>query len=155
MMRRWLVVIVGLLLSACTGVGGMVEKPRVSLAGVEIEGLGLLEQQFLVSLRISNPNDIAVAINGVDFSLNLNGEHFASGMSREEVTLPRLGETVVKLKVTTRLDRLWKQLRSLQSGDKPLGYQLTGRLYAPWIPGGVSFERKDELPALKQLIPAQ
>lgn len=154
-MRRLFLLAACLLLTACAGVGSMVEKPRVSLAGIEIEGLGLFEQRFLVSLRITNPNDVSVTVEGVDFSLDLNGEHFASGMSREEVTLPRLGETEVKLKVTTRLGMLWKQLKALQSGERPLGYHLTGRLYAPWIPGGMPFERKDELPPLKRLVPGQ
>ncbi|SFN74865.1 LEA14-like dessication related protein [Formivibrio citricus] len=154
-MRRLFLIMASLLLSACAGVGSIVEKPSVSLAGIEIEGLGLFEQRFLVSLRITNPNDVSVTMDGVDFNLDLNGEHFASGMSRETVTLPRLGETEVKLKVTTRLDMLWKQLKSLQNGERPLGYHLTGRLYAPWIPGGMPFERKDELPALKRFIPKQ
>ncbi len=147
--------LLGLLLSACAGVGSVVEKPRISLAGLDVEGMGLFEQRFAVVLRVSNPNDFSVTLDGVDFSLDLNGEHFASGMSREAVTLPRMGNATVKLRVTTRLDTLLKQARTLQSRDKPLGYQLTGKVYGAWIPGGIPFERKGELPALKKIIPGR
>lgn len=134
-MRRLLSLIFVLCLAGCAGLGEPLEKPRVTLAGLELESLNLFEQRFQVALRLSNPNPLALTVDGVEFDLALNGQPFAHGLSRETVTLPAQGETVVKLKVSTQLGTLWKQLRALQGGGQPLGYQLNGRLFVPWLPG--------------------
>lgn len=151
-MRRILMLGCALLLSACVGIGNL-DKPRVSLAGVALDDFNLFEQRFLVTLRVTNPNDTSVTIDGVDFDLSLNGEHFANGVGHDRVTLPRMGETLVTLKVTTNLNSLWKQLRTLQATNKPLAYRMTGKLHVPWVPGGIAFDRQGELPALNEIFP--
>ena len=151
-MRQFFMLCSAILLAGCVGMGQL-EKPQVSLAGLELDEFGLFEQRFQVTLRVVNPNERAVTVNGVEFNLDLNGEHFASGVGHDAVTLPGLGEALVKLKVTTNLGGLWKQIRALQSLNKPLSYHMTGTLYAPWIPGGIAFDRQGELPALGQILP--
>lgn len=149
-MPRLLMFFVGLLLASCTGIRGMVEKPGVEFAGLEVQGMGLSEQNFLVTLRLSNPNDFSITLDGVDFTLSLNGEHFASGTSREAVTLPRLGEADVRVRITTRLDALRKLIRAQYKSGAQQEYQLNGRFYGAWVPAGVPFERKGVLPSLKK-----
>lgn len=151
-MRRILMLCCTLLLAACAGVGNL-EKPQVSLAGLALDDFNLFEQRFLVTLRVTNPNDTSVTVDGVDFDLMLNGEHFASGVGRDQVTLPRMGEALVTLKVTTNLGSLWKQIRALQTTHQPLAYRMTGKLHTPWRPGGIPFDRKGELPALNEIFP--
>ena len=152
-MSRLLMFFVGLLLASCAGIRGMVEKPGVEFAGLEVQGMGLLEQNFLVKLHLSNPNDFSITLDGVDFTLSLNGEHFANGASRETVILPRLGEADVSVRITTRLDALQKLIRAQYKSGKPQEYQLNGRLYGSWVPGGIPFERKGEVPSLKKGLP--
>lgn len=151
-MRRLLMLCCVLMLAGCAGLG-LLEKPQVALAGMELDEIGLFEQRFLVTLRVSNPNAQSVTVDGVEFSLDLNGEPFASGLSGGKVTLPARGDALVRVTVATSLGRMWKQLRSLQSLDKPLPYRMTGKLYTPWIPGGMPFEKTGELPALNQVLP--
>lgn len=151
-MRRILMLCCVLLLAGCAGLGNL-EKPQVSLAGLALDDFNLFEQRFRVTLRVTNPNDRSVTVDGVDFDLALNGEHFASGIGRDQVTLPRLGDALVTLKMTTNLSSLWKQIRTLQSTKKPLAYRMSGKLHAPWVPGGIPFDRKGELPALNEIFP--
>ena len=151
-MRRLLILCCAGMLTACASMLGL-EKPQVALAGLDLQEIGLFEQRFLVTLRVTNPNDRAVSVDGVEFSLDLNGEKFASGVGSDKVTLPQHGDALVRLTVATSLGRVWKQLRALQSLDKPLTYRITGRLYAPWLPGGVPFDNSGELPALGELLP--
>lgn len=151
-MRRFFMLCSALILTGCVGIGQL-EKPQVSLAGLELDKFGLFEQHFWVMLRVANPNERALAVDGVEFNLDFNGEYFASGVGHDKVTLPGLGEALVRLKVTTNLSSLWKQIRALQSLNKPLVYHMTGKLYAPWVPGGIAFDRKGELPALGQILP--
>lgn len=142
------------LLSACTGIPSHFEKPTVNLAGLQIAELGLIEQKFIVSLRVSNPNDISLPINGLNLKLDVNGQPFATGVSNEAVTLPKLGDVVVKINVTANLASIWKQIKTLQK-DKPLAYAVSGKLFLPLVPGGVSFDRKGELPGLGEFLPAE
>ena len=76
----WLQRVVGVLvlslLSACSGIVNF-EKPQVNLAGLEVLDLGLLEQKFVVSLRVTNPNDMALPIDGLKMKLDINGQPFA------------------------------------------------------------------------------
>lgn len=150
-MRRVLVFCCVLLLAGCAGLGEL-KKPQVGLAGLALDEIGLFEQRFLVMLRVTNPNDDSVTIDGVEFKLELNDQHFANGVGKERITLPRMGDALVKLSVTTNLGSLWKQVRALQGG-KPIGYRMTGKLYAPWLPGGIPFDRKGELPGLGEFLP--
>lgn len=152
-MRRLLLCCLLGLLSACAQFGAPPLKPQVALSGVMLEELGVFEQQFLLVLRVSNPNDTDLTLNGVEFNLELNGEPFARGETREPVTLPRKGDALVKLRIKTSLAGILKQIRVLQSGEKPLGYRIIGKLYVPWLPGGIAFDRKGELPALNQIFP--
>ncbi len=151
-MRRILMFGCALLLAGCAGLGEM-KKPQVGLAGLALDEFGLFEQHFLVTLRVTNPNDSSVTIDGVEFNLALNGEHFASGVGHDKVTLPRMGEVLVPLRVTTNLSGLWKQIRALQTTHKPLAYRMTGKLHTPWMPGGILFDRNGELPALNEIFP--
>jgi len=151
-MRRILMLCCALLLGGCVGLGEM-KKPQVALAGLALENFNLFEQHFLVTLRVTNPNDSSVTVDGVDFDLELNGEHFASGVGNDKVTLPRMGDALVNLKVSTNLSGLWRQIRIMQTTHKPLAYRVIGRLHAPWVPGGIPFDRKGELPALNEIFP--
>jgi len=153
-MKKILTIAILVLLSACTGIPSHFEKPQVNLAGLQVAELGLLEQKFIVSLRVTNPNDISVPIDGLNLKLDVNGQPFATGVSNEKVTLPKLGETVVKMHITTNLSSIWKQIKTLQK-DKPLAYAVSGKLFVPLVPGGVSFNRKGELPGLGEFLPAE
>ncbi len=152
-MKKVLTIATLALLSACTGIPTHFEKPQVNLAGLQIAELGLVEQKFIISLRVTNPNDISLPIDGLNLKLDVNGQPFATGVSNEKVTLPKLGDAVVKINVTTNLSSIWKQIKTLQK-DKPLVYAISGKLFVPLMPGGISFDRKGELPGLGEFLPA-
>jgi LEA14-like dessication related protein len=76
------------------------EALRVNVVGVDpLRGHGM-ELRFAVKLRVQNPNDLAVDFDGLSVDLELNGEHFASGVSDQKGTLPRFGETVLTVAVS-------------------------------------------------------
>ncbi|SFM42966.1 LEA type 2 family protein [Nitrosomonas communis] len=112
------------LLVACTQLGTIKQKPEITLANIELVELGLLEQRFNLQLRIQNPNDVALRINGMTVDLELNGTKFAKGLSDKTVTVPRMSEAVMEVKATSSLGMLWQQLSQLEksSSDK-IDYQ--------------------------------
>ena len=70
-----------ILLAGCAGISGLSQKPEVSLAGLELAELKLFEQRFKMKLRIQNPNDVELKINGLTFDVDINGLPFAKGLS--------------------------------------------------------------------------
>ncbi|QLI80451.1 LEA type 2 family protein [Chitinibacter fontanus] len=151
MIRYIALLVTAAVLIACNAIPNHFEKPQVSLASISLAKFGLLEQQFVLNLRVTNPNDYEIPVNGLHVNVDINNQPFAQGVSNEKVTLPRLGEKMVKMNVTTNLNQVLKQLKALQSGDMKLAYKIYGKVYAPLVPAGLAFERKGELEGLGDL----
>ena len=126
-MRSVSFLIVGLftLLGGCAGNNSGVESPRIQLADVRFLSSGVFEQKMLIDLRVTNPNNFDIALEGVSFDFEVNDAHFASGLTNEGVTLPRLGDATVPVPVsTTLLDIIREALRLTERGE--ISYRLSG-----------------------------
>ena len=150
-MRRALPIALTLLLvqvlAGCAQLTQRPEPPQVSLAGIELLGLGLFEQRFRVRLNLDNPNDYALPVSGVEYALEINGQSFAKGRSVDEVELPANGRTQVDVDVNANLSSLLGQAMLLQQGRLPkLDYRLTGKLKLMQGLFSVPFERQGSIP---------
>jgi LEA14-like dessication related protein len=76
MLRRIALVLSTLALAACFNA----QAPKVSVADVDVKSLGLFEQRFDISLRVGNPNDFDLAIEALDFDLEVNGPPSPRGL---------------------------------------------------------------------------
>ncbi len=122
-------VVVCLLLAACASLGGYREKPRVSLISIQPLGMTLLEQRYLLALRILNPNDVEIPVSGMSYSVEINDREFAYGVSRQAVTIPALGEAVVEVEVVSSLLDMLRQLQALDADkQRRLDYRISGGL---------------------------
>lgn len=131
--------------ASCTQLGAIKQSPNVTLASIELVQLGLLEQRFILKLRIQNPNDVALHINGITFDAELNRVAFAKGLSDKIVTVPRLGETVMEVQATSTLGMVWKQLGELHKSSRDkIDYRLSGRLFLQGL-GSIPFEQKGDV----------
>ena len=106
----------------------------------------LLEQRYALQLRIINPNDADMPINGLSYTIEINQREFAYGVSRQAVTIPAYGEAVLEVEVVSSLLGMLRQLQSLQE-DKPavLDYRLSGKLGLANSPVRLPFEYSSEL----------
>lgn len=121
------------------------KSPEVSLAGVTIEEFGLLEQRLGLELRVMNPNDADLPIDGVSFAVDVNGQKFAKGVSNKAVTVPRFGEAIVDVSAVTTLGTLLRQLGELaKDGRDTVRYRVHGQLYGGGM-NGVPFDTTREL----------
>lgn len=128
---RLLALVSPALLAACAHYRGEVVEPDVSLVNLVPIEMSAFEARFRVDLRIANPNDFELALDGLSFDFELNGQPFARGLSDARVTVPRLGDAVVSATATTTLVDLLRQLaRVTESPDPPpFDYRLSGRLF--------------------------
>lgn len=136
------------LLAGCTPLKYQnAEPPRVTLSSLELTSLNLLEQGFNVGLRMRNPNDFPLPVEGMEYTILLGGEPFASGVTAESVDLPAYGEQVVTLSATTNLLGNLKQFRQWQSGPPDsLDYQIKGKLSLRGMPFRMPFDYAGEVP---------
>ena len=108
------------------------EAPEVQVTRLELlEPMpGSLEQRFAVGLRVINPNNRGITVDGLDFELDLNDRRLARGVSNQRFELPRLGEAETTVVVTTSvLDILRQALELGQRRAAPMAYRLRGRLH--------------------------
>lgn len=131
-------------LAGCAG-WGLPEPVNVSLAGLEpLEGAGM-EARFLARLRVQNPNDQALAFDGLAVEVALNGRTLATGVSDAKGAVPRFGETLVDLPVTVPASAIVRQIIGLASGPAPkANYRIRGFLNTGAL-GRVRFDSSGEI----------
>jgi len=87
------------LMAACASLPGR-DPPVVSVAGIEpLQGQGL-ELRLMLKLRVQNPNDAPIDYDGIAVQLDVQGRHFASGVSDQSGNVPRYGESVISVPLT-------------------------------------------------------
>ena len=131
--------------SGCSTLPAGAAPPRISVAGLRIIEVGLLEQRYALRLRVQNPNDFAFTVTGMDYALELNGRDFAQGVSDQRVDVPAYSERTLEVTVSSGLADLVEQLRALDNGRMSgLDYRVHGHVR---LDGGtrVPFEHAAEL----------
>lgn len=142
MRLRYLVMGSALILAACGGLPHNAVPPRVGIADVAVKNLGLFEQIFDVGLRVTNPNDFDLAIEGLDFELELNGRPFASGVSRVPVPVPAASTAVLRVDAIMESKNLIRQLKTLPPETLAEGvpYRIKGRVKIDKTSGWLPFD---------------
>lgn len=136
-------------LGGCAGLRLGMQKPEVTVANIRLLDGNLLEQRFLLTLRVMNPNTSEIAIEGLTFKVDLNGQPFAKGVGNQPVVIPRLGEAMVEVTATTGLGGLLRQLKALKGREK-VEYRISGRLVTGNF-GGIDFDQTGEVELPKGL----
>ncbi|MEM7377832.1 MAG: LEA type 2 family protein [Pseudomonadota bacterium] len=143
----WALVLVCTLgLSACSSLVDRIvpDPPEVTLVGVDLVEASLLQQTFNLTLNLQNPNDRPLAIQDTQFSAIINGEEFASGISKTPIDLPAYGESDVAVRVNSGLLKVLENLGRLSSGQG-LNYRLEGSVKVDGIPVRIPFSQQGTL----------
>jgi LEA14-like dessication related protein len=127
---RILVPLIVVCLTACATVPPDIEPLKFSVANIVPKDVAVFGQRFDVQLRIQNPNDQELGINGLRCDIEFNNKEFGSGMSGQQVTIPRFGSEVVNVEVITGLSSFIRQFQELnKSGVGKLRYRLKGTMF--------------------------
>jgi LEA14-like dessication related protein len=125
-----------LLLSGCAGMGKLAQQPKVSVADIQIRETKNMEAAFLVQLRVVNPNETNLNIQGISCDLELDGNHFATGVASGNQTISGFGTALVPVTVyasyLNMVSSIFKMIQdgSLQNEKKPLEYKIVGDIRA-------------------------
>lgn len=125
-MLLFLFLIAPLWLSGCANLSTF-EYPKVSVTDVQLRGGRLLAQEFLVTLRIDNPNDYGFEIKGVVADILLNGQPLARGLSNQHISVPAYGSASLPMTANVQTLDLLQQVMELGT-HQAIDYEVKGHL---------------------------
>ena len=97
---RALLLLVGLASAGCAALPTNLETPVVSFVSLRAVEASVFEQRLEVRMKVRNPNDVALPVNGLDIDVELADEPFARGVSAREFVVPAGGEAEFDMLVT-------------------------------------------------------
>lgn len=145
-------------LGACAMLHGLRESPQVALADIQLAKAGLMESEFLLHLRVTNPNDVAFEVSALSCVLKLDGRPFARGLASSRTRVGPYDSALVPVSVyasvTDMAGALARLMRTGVRGAAPARYELEGtvlldvhgsRLKRPFVSRGqLSLDRLGE-----------
>lgn len=118
-----------MLLSACSLFAPKFERPNLSVTNIEMLDGNFFAQNFLVRLKIQNPNNEVLPVNGLSADLKIAGEPFATGVTNRSFTVPAFGETEFEVTVSANMAMgLLKLLAKNQEQRDAIDYELNGKV---------------------------
>ena len=127
--RSWLLASALLVLGGCATFAPHFERPQLSLLAIEVQEASLSAQRFRVHMRVQNPNDRPLPIEGINYRIELAGEELGRGLTADAFTVPAFGAAEFEMLVTTNLAAtFWKVLPRLKDPAHPAEYRLVGKV---------------------------
>ena len=147
--------VLALTVTACSTVPKDFETPKFGIANIAPKDVAIFEQRFDVQLRVQNPNNFDLGINGIRFEIDLNDKEFGNGMSGQSVTIPRFSSEVITGEVITGLGGFLRQMQGMSSSATKIRYRLKGKAFAQ-APSSftIPFDESGEVD-LNSMMPAE
>lgn len=120
---------VALLLGGCSY--ARLETPNLQIVNIQMQESQLFEQRFKVHVRVQNPNDRALPVQGITAKMDLNGEEFAQGVLGEAFTVPAFGEAEFDMMMSANMaSAIIKMVSGMRGGKAPesFDYRVRGKL---------------------------
>lgn len=130
---------IGLWFTGCAALLLVADPPEITVVNVKPLGLQLFKQQIQIDLQFQNSNSFALDVQGIDFTLDLNGQRIAKGKAPRKITIPRYGNAILPVKTTTSVLKAMKQLFNFHQLNN-MTYQIKGTLQIEGVK--VPFENK-------------
>jgi LEA14-like dessication related protein len=133
-----------LLVTACA-LAPKLSPPELTIVGVQLVGSDLLAQRLKVRLRVANPNNRRLPVDGLEYTLEVDGQPFASGESAASFVVPALGTAEFDMNVTTNVAGTLIRLlaRGADAREQSVPYRLAGKisLSSGWL-RSIPFEER-------------
>ncbi len=117
-------------LAGCALFAPKLEAPRLSIVSVSLLKSDLWEQRLKVRMRVQNPNDRTLPVKGLSYSIDLEGQEFASGVSGASFVVPADGEAEFDMNVTANMaGALFKLFgRGAEAQTDRIEYRIRGKV---------------------------
>jgi LEA14-like dessication related protein len=113
--------------TGCSLLAPKYQRPEVTVAGIELKGGNLLQQNFLVKFDVHNPNTRDLPVTSLRAELNVAGERVASGMTNNAFVVPAQSTTQFDMTITANLGlALLKLSQRPEGASSAIEYEMTG-----------------------------
>ena len=133
-------------LTACAGLRPA--PPEVQLAGLEITDMSLSHANFMATLKLYNPNNFGIEIEGLQFTLFLNDIRIAKGLTAKAFSIPAEDNGVATLRLSSSFFSLFQLTNSLQDREE-LTFRISGEVHiggTGLLGATIPIEREGTLP---------
>lgn len=137
-------------LSACAGFnpgGDPFEPPTIELVGFKPLKSESMEARFSITLRVVNPNAIALDIEGVYYELEVEGSKLLSGADSAAVSIPAYGEGRIELEGAASVLGSLGFIRNLmeQPPEQELKYELKTKISVAQLPRAIRINKEGSI----------
>lgn len=143
-LSRPLVLCAGALIAACSLIVPKFQAPTLSVESIALERGDLLTQHLKVQMRVDNPNDRALPVKGLSYTLYIEGEEAAEGASYASFTVPALGQAEFDMHVTANMAGTLLRLL-VRRGDarNSIAYRVVGKVeLSRGLKRSIGFDRR-------------
>jgi LEA14-like dessication related protein len=126
-MRAWALVAT-LAFAGCSAIPTNLETPEVSFVGLRTVEASVFEQRLEVRMKVRNPNDVELPVNGLDVDVELADEPFAHGVSAREFVVPARGEAEFDMLVTANAATALLKIAGGDARSDAIPYKVRGKL---------------------------
>ena len=115
------------LTSGCATWRSSFDTPRIDLAGLEPVANTSGSPEFVIKLRVVNPNNVDLNINGLYYEISVEGHEIVTGASNAANRIPAYGEGIITLRAAPSLFGaigLIRKLLSQVADNTTFDYQL-------------------------------
>jgi LEA14-like dessication related protein len=132
------------LLAACSLLVPRFQAPSLSIESIALERSDLITQHLKVHMRVDNPNDRPLPVKGLSYTLYVEGEEAAQGVSDASFTVPALGEAEFDMHVTANLAGTVLGLLARGADARPaVDYRIAGKVeLSSGLMRSISFDRR-------------
>jgi LEA14-like dessication related protein len=118
-----------LLATACA-LSPKLSTPELTIVGVQLVGSDLFAQRLKVRVHVRNPNDRTLPVDGLEYTLEVDGQPFATGESAASFVVPALGTADFDMNVTTNVAGTLIRLlaRGADARGQSVPYRLSGKI---------------------------
>ena len=128
--------------------------PTVSVDRIRLGKFTLRNQEVNLRLKVENPNSFDLPLQLLSFTVNVEGDELAKGISDQAVTIPASSEALLDISMSS--SRLFKfvvaYLQDLTQGKTETGYTVTGFVKLANWPQRIPFDVDGVLEAPDELI---
>ena len=143
--NTWLLLFI-VFLTGCAGIAQYKDDIKVTLVNIQILDSTLLEQRYLITLRVQNRTPQQLSVQGMSFDIDLNDKAFGSGVSNQAITVEPFDDALFEVKMSSTIFGIIRQIQSLQQREnEPFKYKISGRISAMGSLISIPFDESGEI----------
>ena len=115
------------LLSGCS-VLPKLEAPHLSVVALKIQSADIFSQRLQLRMRVQNPNARELPVEGISYTVELDGAELGQGLTNQPFVVPAMGEAEFDVQFTANLAGTLAKLLSRRGSRDSVEYRLVGKV---------------------------